>query len=88
MDAKVREEVETAVRALEEALGGLFTFMMTLRPTLRNEILQICGHHLERARQAKERLDAMVKEQSGAECPLSQESTTRPEAGVPLPQRD
>ena len=66
MDAKAREEVEIAVRALEEALGGLFTFMMTLRPTLRNEILQICGHHLERARQAKERLEAMLREEGRA----------------------
>lgn len=61
MDPKIREEVETAVRALDEALGGLITFMMTLRPSLRNEILQICGHHLERARQAKERLDALLQ---------------------------
>ena len=59
MDARVREEVETAVQALDEALGGLINFMMTLRPTLRNEIMQICGHHLEKARQAKERLEAL-----------------------------
>jgi len=65
MDPKVREEVETAVRALDEALGGLITFLMTLRPTLRNEILQICGHHLERARQAKERLEAMLQDGGG-----------------------
>jgi predicted RNase H-like HicB family nuclease len=50
MDADVRETVEAAVQALDEALGGLINFMMTLRPTLRNEILQICGQHLERAR--------------------------------------
>jgi hypothetical protein len=60
MDAKVRKEVEVAVRAFDEALGGLITFMTTLRPTLRNEILQICGEHLERAHQAKERLEAML----------------------------
>lgn len=62
MDANVRETVETAVQALDEALGGLINFMMTLRPTLRNEILQICGQHLERARQAKERLEALLQE--------------------------
>ncbi len=61
MDAKAREEVETAVQALDEALSGLITFLMTLRPTLRNEILQICGHHLEKARQAKERLEALLR---------------------------
>lgn len=60
MDAKVREEVQTAVQALDEALGGLINFTMTLRPTLRNEIMQICGKHLERARQAKERLEALL----------------------------
>ena len=62
MDARVREEVRTAVQALDEALGGLINFMMTLRPTLRNEIMQICGHHLEKARQAKERLEALVQD--------------------------
>jgi hypothetical protein len=62
MDAEARQEVETAVRSLDEALGGLINFMMTLRPTLRNEILQICGQHLERARQARDRLEAMLHE--------------------------
>jgi hypothetical protein len=62
MDPNVRREVEQAVQALDEALSGLITFTMTLRPTLRNEILQICGHHLERARQARERLAAMLHE--------------------------
>jgi hypothetical protein len=62
MDANVRETVETAVQALDEALGGLINFMMTLRPTLRNEILRICGQHLDRARQAKERLEALLQE--------------------------
>lgn len=61
MDAEAREELETAVRALDEALTGLISFLMTLRPTLRNEIIQICGHHLERARQAKERLEARLQ---------------------------
>ena len=60
MDAKSRNEVETAVQALDQALIGLINFMMTLRPTLRNEILQICGTHIERARQAKERLETML----------------------------
>lgn len=62
MDPKVRESVETAVQALDEALTGLINFLMTLRPTLRNEILQLCGRHLERARQAKERLEALLRE--------------------------
>jgi hypothetical protein len=62
MDARVREEVETAVQALDEALTGLINFTMTLRPTLRNEIMQICGQHIERARQAKERLEALLQD--------------------------
>lgn len=61
MDAKAREELQTAIQALDEALGGLINFMMTLRPTLRNEIIQICGHHIERARQAKERLESLLQ---------------------------
>jgi hypothetical protein len=62
MDSKARQDVEAAVRALDEALGGLINFMMTLRPTLRNEIMQICGHHIETARQAKERLETLLSE--------------------------
>jgi len=61
MDPNVRREVEQAVQALDQALGGLITFTMTLRPTLRNEILQICGQHLEHAREARERLAAMLR---------------------------
>jgi hypothetical protein len=61
MDAKAREEIETAVHALDEALGGLINFTMTLRPTMRNEIMQICGHHIEKARQARDRLEAMLQ---------------------------
>jgi hypothetical protein len=62
MDTKARTEVEAAVQALDQALSGLINFMMTLRPTLRNEILQICGNHIERARQAKERLEALLQD--------------------------
>jgi len=62
MDAKVRREVEAAVQAVDQALSGLINFMMTLRPTLRNEILQICGHHIETARQAKERLEELLRD--------------------------
>jgi hypothetical protein len=62
MDPEVRQEIETAVQALNDALTGLVSFTMTLRPTLRNEILQICGHHLERARAAKERLASLIED--------------------------
>ncbi len=62
MDPNVRLEVEQAVQALDQALSGLISFTVTLRPTLRNEILQICGQHLELAREARERLAAMLRE--------------------------
>lgn len=62
MDAKARREIENAVQALDEALTGLIGFTMTLRSTLRNEIMQICGHHIERAREARERLQSLLDE--------------------------
>ncbi len=61
MEPGVREEIETAVQALDQALAGLIKFLMTLRPTLRNEILQICGHHMEQARDARDRLAALLQ---------------------------
>lgn len=64
MDTKARMKVETIIRSLDEASSGLINFMMTLRPTLRNEILQICGDHIEKARQAKERLEALLQERA------------------------
>jgi len=60
MNAQARQEIKTAIQALDDALKGLMGFLMTLRPTLRNEILQICGHHMERAREAKERLRSLL----------------------------
>jgi hypothetical protein len=64
MDPQVRQEIETAVQALNDALTGVISFTMTLRPTLRNEIFQICGHHLERAREAKERLASLIEDRN------------------------
>jgi hypothetical protein len=60
MDTPTRETIAEAVQAIDEAISGLLGFAMTLRPTLRNEILQICGPHLERARQAKHRLQDLL----------------------------
>ena len=64
MDPRARQEIETAIQAINDALTGLVSFGTTLRPTLRNEIFQICGHHFERARQAKERLAALLEDPS------------------------
>jgi hypothetical protein len=65
MDANTRREIGTAVQAIDNALTGLISFTMTLRPTLRNEIMQICGHHIERAREARERLQSLVQDADG-----------------------
>ena len=62
MDPRARQEIEEAIDAINDALTGLVSFGTTLRPTLRNEIFQICGHHFERARQAKERLASLLKD--------------------------
>jgi len=69
MDPRARQEIESAIQAINDALAGLVSFATTLRPTLRNEIFQICGQHFERARQAKERLVALLESSppSGAE---------------------
>ncbi len=71
MDPATRQEIEAAGQAIDEALGGLINFLMTLRPTLRNEILQICGAHLEKARQARERLVAILGEAGAGASPPS-----------------
>jgi hypothetical protein len=68
MDPQTRQEIETGVQALDDALRGLMGFLMTLRPTLRNEILQICGHHMERARGAKERLQSLLDPPQGPDA--------------------
>jgi hypothetical protein len=60
MDPRTRHEIDTAVDAIDDALTGLVTFITTLRPTLRNEIFQLLGHHLERAREARNRLRALT----------------------------
>lgn len=68
MDSQSRREIETAVQALDDALTGLVGFLMTLRPTLRNEILQICGHHMDKAREAKERLRSLLETPPGPDA--------------------
>jgi hypothetical protein len=60
MDPQTRHAIDTAVGAIDDALTGLVTFITTLRPTLRNEIFQLLGHHLERAREARNRLHALT----------------------------
>lgn len=54
------EQIRTANAAITEALQALMTFMATLRPGLRNEIMQILGDKIEKARLAQERLEALL----------------------------
>lgn len=68
MDPRARQEIETAIAAINDALTGLVSFATTLRPTLRNEIFQICGHHMERAREAKERLQSLIAASPGPDA--------------------
>ena len=64
MDSAARDTIAEAVQAIDDAISGLVGFAMTLRPTLRNEIFQICGPHLDRARGARERLAGLIGEHS------------------------
>jgi hypothetical protein len=75
MNAEVRDQVAVAVSALDQALAGLIGFAMTLRPTLRNEILQICGPHLDRARQARDTLAALIETEAPEARPRPPEET-------------
>lgn len=61
MEKEIRDQVKAATEALEEALQGLIAFMAPLKPALRNELIQLLGHHIERARAAKEKLDELLK---------------------------
>ena len=63
MNPQARIEIEAGVQALDEALTGLLSFAMTLR----NEILQLCGGHIGRARGARDRLAALLVSRPTAE---------------------
>ncbi len=60
MDADTEAQVRQARDAITAALSGIITFLATLKPTLRNEILQILGDKIDQARLAKEQLDALL----------------------------
>jgi len=61
MEKEVRDQVQAASESIGQALEGIIAFLTRLRPTLRNEILQLLGDHLEKARMAKERLDELIR---------------------------
>lgn len=60
-EGEIKGQVKAATEAIDEALQGLISFMAPLRPALRNELIQLLGHHIERARAAKEKLDELLR---------------------------
>lgn len=59
-DEAVRAHLRAAVEAIDSALRGIASFLMPLRPTLRNELIQLLGDQVERARAAKESLERLL----------------------------
>lgn len=58
----IREQIRTAVEAIDAALQGIVRFLTPLRPTMRNELIQSLGSHIEQARHAKESLEGILLE--------------------------
>lgn len=61
-DERIREQIRVAVEAIDGALRGIVNFLAPLKPTLRNELIQGLGGHVERARNAKDRLETLLAE--------------------------
>lgn len=61
-EGAVREQIRAAVEAIDGALRGIVSFLTPLKPTLRNELIQLLGDHVERARTAKESLERLLAE--------------------------
>ncbi|MBZ0168264.1 hypothetical protein MELA_00461 [Candidatus Methylomirabilis lanthanidiphila] len=58
----IREQIRVAVEAIDGALQGIVRFLTPLRPTMRNELIQSLGGHIEQARRAKESLEGILLE--------------------------
>lgn len=58
----IREQIQAAVEAIDGALQGIARFLTPLRPTMRNELIQFLGPHVEQARRAKESLEGILLE--------------------------
>ncbi len=58
----IREQIQAAVEAIDGALQGIVRFLTPLRPTMRNELIQFLGGHIEQARHAKESLERILLE--------------------------
>lgn len=62
MDETERQELRSAIEALDGAMQGLVRWMYTLKPVLRNELLQMTGPQMETLREARNRLAALLGE--------------------------
>lgn len=58
----IREQIQTAIGAIDGALEGIVRFLTPLRPTMRNELIQLLGPHVEQARHARESLEKILQE--------------------------
>lgn len=59
-DQAVREQIHAATEAIDGALRGIVSFLAPLKPTLRNELIQLLGDKIEQARAAKESLEKLL----------------------------
>ena len=59
-DQAVREQIRAATEAIDGALRGIVNFLAPLKPTLRNELIQLLGDKIEQARAAKESLEKLL----------------------------
>ena len=62
MDENERQELRSALEALDGGMQGLVRWMYTLKPVLRNELLQMAGPQMETLREARNRLAALLGE--------------------------
>ncbi len=60
MDAPERQELRDAIEALDGAMQGIVKWIYTLKPVLRNELLQMTGPQMEKLREARNRLAALA----------------------------
>jgi hypothetical protein len=55
-----RQAVADAIKCLDEGMQGIVRWMYTLKPVLRNELLQMTEPQMEKVREARERLAALL----------------------------
>jgi predicted component of type VI protein secretion system len=65
MDETARQHLRDAITALDEGMQGIVRWMYTLKPVLRNELLQMTGPQMEKLREARNRLAALLGEPPG-----------------------